>query len=200
MLGYGGGAILGTFSSSDPNAPQNKLMASFTCSLWWFLAGIVVGWLLNWLLWRMIRRDPQPARSYGATGSGGQTGATSRPAAPTPSAPQPAASPVIDIAAAAAAGFRPGGPDDLTVIEGIGPKINALLDAAGIRTFTQLATSDVTVITAILERGGAHFNLANPVTWPEQATLAATNRWAELKALQDRLYGGTLREDSHGGT
>ena len=177
-------------------------MAFFTCSFWWFLLGLLVGWLLNWLLWRVIRRDPPPTRSYGIA-------APARPAsppAPPPlpvvplapvSAPVPPPPPPIDLAAAAVAGFKLKSADDLTIVEGIGPKICALLQAAGIATFADLARTDVTEITAILERGGTHFNLANPVTWPEQAALAASNRWGDLKTLQDELDGGVRREDGN---
>ena len=36
-------------------------------------------------------------------------------------------------------------PDDLKKVEGIGPKINAALNAAGIRTYIQLASAPVAV-------------------------------------------------------
>lgn len=79
--------------------------------------------------------------------------------------------------------------DDLQVIEGIGPKISGLLQAAGITTFAQLAATDVSRLREILAQAGLSA-LADPTTWPEQASLAAAGKWDELQALQDALKGG----------
>lgn len=80
-------------------------------------------------------------------------------------------------------------PDDLKVIEGIGPKISSLLQAAGIMTFAQLAATDVSRLKEIIAEAGLSA-LANPTTWPDQASLAAAGKWDELEALQDALKGG----------
>lgn len=81
--------------------------------------------------------------------------------------------------------------DDLTRIEGIGPKIQQLLQQANIRTFAQLAKSEVATLRQILEAAGGRFRLANnPETWPKQAALAKNGRWAELQTLQNQLKGG----------
>ncbi len=97
---------------------------------------------------------------------------------------------VIDVAAAKAAGFDMTGPDDLEIIEGIGPKIAQLMRQHGITTFVQLATAAPAEIAAILEKGGPNFRIANPGTWPEQAGHCVRNDWAGLKRLQDRLTAG----------
>ena len=97
---------------------------------------------------------------------------------------------VIDVAAAKAAGFDMKGPDDLEIIEGIGPKIAQLMRQHGITTFVQLATASPAEIAAILEKGGPNFRIANPGTWPEQAGHCVRNDWAGLKRLQDRLTAG----------
>ncbi len=81
------------------------------------------------------------------------------------------------------------GPDDLTRIEGIGPKTSQILRDHGIVTFRELAGSPVDGLKEILAKA-AHGKLAHPDTWPEQAALAADLKWAELKVLQDRLKGG----------
>ncbi len=80
-------------------------------------------------------------------------------------------------------------PDDLKRIEGIGPKISSLLQAAGIMTFAQLADADVARLEQIVEDAGIG-RIANPSTWPEQAALAAAGKWDELETLQDDLKGG----------
>jgi len=104
-----------------------------------------------------------------------------------------AASATIDIAAAKAAGFSLKNADDLTVVEGIGPKINELFINSGVKTFAQLAEQTVPQMRAILDKGGARFRIANPSTWAKQAKLASTNKWAELKKLQDDLSGGVKK-------
>ena len=80
-------------------------------------------------------------------------------------------------------------PDDLTRIEGIGPKISGLLQVAGIVTFAHLASTDVKRLKQIIAEAGLTA-LADPTTWPEQAGLAATGQWSELETLQEELKGG----------
>jgi len=81
-------------------------------------------------------------------------------------------------------------PDDLVVIEGIGPKISALLNENGVYTFAQLATTPVERLRAILEAAGPRFRLADPQTWPEQAAFARDGKWDALQTLQDTLKAG----------
>jgi predicted flap endonuclease-1-like 5' DNA nuclease len=98
--------------------------------------------------------------------------------------------PLIDMAAAKAAGFALKNADDLEIIEGIGPKIADLLRADGIGSFMELANATPEKIRTILDRAGPNFRVADPATWPEQAELAARNRWRGLKSLQDVLIAG----------
>jgi predicted flap endonuclease-1-like 5' DNA nuclease len=99
----------------------------------------------------------------------------------------------FDLAAAKAAGFNIKQADDLTAIEGIGPKINDLFKENGVTTFAQLAKQTVPQMRAILDKGGARYRIANPATWAQQADLAANNQWTELKKLQDALSGGVKK-------
>lgn len=80
-------------------------------------------------------------------------------------------------------------PDDLKVIEGIGPKIASLLNEAGITTFKQLSETAVSRLDEILVAAKLR-RIADPGTWPEQARLAAEGKWDELKAFTDKLIGG----------
>ena len=98
--------------------------------------------------------------------------------------------PEIDVEAARRAGIAVKGADDLEIIEGIGPKIAALLRGAGIHTFAQLGRTATSRIQEILDAAGPTFRVANPGTWAEQAALCAHNRWAEFKALTDELVAG----------
>lgn len=83
--------------------------------------------------------------------------------------------------------------DDLTKIEGIGPKISELLVEAGITTFAQLAETEVVKLREILYDAGSKFKSHDPETWPAQSQLAADGKWDELKKLQDELIGGKAK-------
>jgi predicted flap endonuclease-1-like 5' DNA nuclease len=80
--------------------------------------------------------------------------------------------------------------DDLTIIEGIGPKISMLLHQYGIRTYRQLAETEVLRLKEILSNAGPQLAMHNPGTWPSQANLAANGEWDTLKSLQEFLKGG----------
>jgi len=62
---------------------------------------------------------------------------------------------------------------DLSRIDGIGPKINAVLHQAGILTYAQLAEAEVSTLQQILEKAG--LSRFNPDSWPEQATAVASD-------------------------
>ncbi len=75
------------------------------------------------------------------------------------------------------------------VIEGIGPKISALLKANGVTTFRQLASTPFERLHEILAEAKLQC-LANPASWAEQAQLAARDDWEGLRQLQAALKGG----------
>lgn len=83
---------------------------------------------------------------------------------------------------------RKGSTDDLTKIEGIGPKVARVLDEAGIATFDALAQSDPSDVKKVLNEAG--LQMMNPEGWIEQADLAAKGDWNELEQLQGELKGG----------
>lgn len=114
-------------------------------------------------------------------------GAAEEPA-PSASEPVPAVveesppeTPVLDAVAAAV-------PDDLTQIEGLGPKSAAVLQAAGITTFAHLAAHDVVSLQEIVHAAG--LRLVHPETWPEQAALLAAGDLEGFKRLTADLKGG----------
>jgi predicted flap endonuclease-1-like 5' DNA nuclease len=78
--------------------------------------------------------------------------------------------------------------DDLTKIEGIGPKVSRTLIEAGISTFEALSSATVEDIQKILTDAG--LKMMDATTWPQQAELAAKGDWEALKKLQDNLSGG----------
>lgn len=83
--------------------------------------------------------------------------------------------------------------DDLTKIEGVGPKVSQVLQENGIHTFAQLAQTDVSRLRTILQDAGPRFKMMEPESWPEQAGLAASGNWDALNKLQDELDGGKYR-------
>ena len=80
--------------------------------------------------------------------------------------------------------------DDLTVVEGIGPKIQMLLNQYGVRTYRQLADTPVERLREILTNAGPQLAMHDPGTWPSQANLAANDQWDSLKSIQGFLKGG----------
>ncbi len=83
--------------------------------------------------------------------------------------------------------------DDLTKVEGIGPKIAAVLVKNGITTFAALAALQPDAITEMLKASGGRFGMAKPGTWPEQAALAAAGKWEEFEQLTKELVGGVKK-------
>jgi len=80
--------------------------------------------------------------------------------------------------------------DDLTVVEGIGPKIQQLFHNHGIKTWKQLSEASVETCQKVLDSGGERFRIHTPRTWPEQARLAYEGKWQELYDWQEELDGG----------
>ena len=79
---------------------------------------------------------------------------------------------------------------NLTLIEGIGSKIQELLNKAGIVNFDQLAIKTPATLKKILTDAGTRFQMHDPSTWAAQAKLASAGRMEELKVLQAELKGG----------
>ncbi|MEY4934164.1 MAG: hypothetical protein RIS64_523 [Bacteroidota bacterium] len=82
--------------------------------------------------------------------------------------------------------------DDLKIIEGIGPKIEQLLNDIGILTYRQLSLMKVEFLEELLKTAGKRYASHDPATWPAQAKLAAIGKMAELKRLQERIHYGSL--------
>lgn len=83
--------------------------------------------------------------------------------------------------------------DDLKAIEGIGPKIEELLNNKEIKTWRSLADTEVSTLQEILSEGGPRFSLADPSSWPKQAEMAADGKLDELQKYQDSLQVGKVK-------
>lgn len=181
--------------------------------LWlWVLPGIAFLASLLYLLWkkRVEQGNIQPVRidlSFVRQSVAGPAGAPPVAAPVSPAAeiriPVQVEEPVLPAAEPAAPPTQPeepvsvepstplpeapvavSQPDDLVVLIGIGPKVAAVLRAAGIDSFARLAQSDPLDLRKILEAAG--LRLPDPTTWPEQARLAAEGRWQEMKEVVTR--------------
>jgi predicted flap endonuclease-1-like 5' DNA nuclease len=85
--------------------------------------------------------------------------------------------------------FTSSAPDDLTKIEGIGPKMSQALIAGGLETFAKVAAASDDQLKAAIESGGLRF-APSLVTWAQQAALAAAGDWAGLARMQESLTAG----------
>ncbi len=81
-------------------------------------------------------------------------------------------------------------PDDLKKVEGIGPKIEGILNSRGIKTWKQLSETSPKRIKEYLDEAGPRYRMHDPGSWPKQAGMAARGEWKRLEKWQD--------EHSHG--
>ncbi len=157
--------------------------ASVWSTILWFLIIILLILLVLYLAWLFTRK-----RKKGAAGRA-EAAAEAPPTPPAEALPLSPAEPSPEVTAPASAPAAvevP--PDDLTRIEGIGPKVAQVLNSIGITTFAALANADYTKIKQALADAGWPY--MDPAGWIEQARLAAEGKWEELAALQEQLKGG----------
>lgn len=81
--------------------------------------------------------------------------------------------------------------DDLKLIEGIGPKFNDALIAAGIDSFAKLSATTETPLRSVLEAAGLSF-APSMGSWAEQARLLALGDTAGFEALKASLEAGRV--------
>lgn len=157
----------------------------------------LVWWLMRSSGAKMTEPGRHPAEAHAPHAETSLAASEAQIAPPPPeSAPARSSEPASASFAAAVQEAAPpsraqvlGKPDDLTVIEGIGPKISRVLQENGIKSFAELATASLDQVEEILQKAGLS-NITEPATWPEQAQLAAEGKWDELKTLQGQLKGG----------
>ena len=83
-------------------------------------------------------------------------------------------------------------PDDLQRIEGIGPRIAAALEGAGLHTFRALAQANGEQLSAALREARLSF-APSLVTWPLQARLLAAGEEETFAALKAEMTAGRGR-------
>lgn len=89
------------------------------------------------------------------------------------------------------------GRDDLKEISGINSKTEAILNSIGIFRFAQLAQTPVNTVRRVLAEHGPLLHIYDPVTWPDQAFLAAEGRWDELRVWQEQMSRGESSNTNH---
>ena len=73
--------------------------------------------------------------------------------------------------------------DDLTLVDGVGPKIAGLLTDAGIDSWRALADADVERLRLVLAEAGPRYRMHDPSSWPTQGRLLAEGRWQDFRDL-----------------
>ncbi|MEB8433104.1 formate dehydrogenase subunit gamma [Cocleimonas sp. KMM 6892] len=81
--------------------------------------------------------------------------------------------------------------DNLKKIEGIGPKIEEVLYAAGLTRYEDIQNSNRDALKEILNAAGSRYKMHEPKSWPAQAELAAKGSWDELSKLQNDILEGS---------
>jgi predicted flap endonuclease-1-like 5' DNA nuclease len=76
-------------------------------------------------------------------------------------------------------------PDDLTQLNGIGPRISTILADGGVTTYAQLEHTDPAELRKIIAAGGA-LPPSSLDTWPTQASYAVRGDWQGLASYNNR--------------
>ena len=81
--------------------------------------------------------------------------------------------------------------DNLQIIEGIGPKMEAVLKKHGVANWTDLSQKNFEELRGLLDKENpTRYRIINPTTWSEQAGLAVGGKFTELVSLQKDLDTG----------
>lgn len=160
---------------------------------WWpWLLLVAVAALVAGLV-RRRRRETRPAYDRPTTSASATPPAhAADPVRPPVAAPMVAATPAspqlgvaelsrapdeLDLASGADVIGRTLAVDDLKVVEGIGPKIEQLLNDSGVHSWHDLSAADVDRLRTILQEAGSRYRMHDPSTWPQQATLLVRGDW-----------------------
>jgi predicted flap endonuclease-1-like 5' DNA nuclease len=82
--------------------------------------------------------------------------------------------------------------DDLTIIEGIGPKIEGLFHNFEIKSWKALSEVTVDKCQEVLDSGGDRYRIHDPASWPMQARMAYEGKWRELSRWQQEHDHGKI--------
>lgn len=175
----------------------------------YFLVGVIVGWVIEWLLYQFWWKPGHPETSKSGGGDFskerqkltdivtdkdaeishlkaritmlGEQGKKSKPDV-AKAKPKSTTKPASREPAPKKSASNK--PDDLRKISGVGPKIAELLKADGINTFANLAKADLARIQSVLQDAGPRYALADASSWSEQAQLLDDGKLDALELLQ----------------
>ncbi|MGB5376675.1 hypothetical protein [Muriicola sp.] len=82
--------------------------------------------------------------------------------------------------------------NDLSLVEGIGPKIRSLFHNFEINTWQALSETSVAKCQEVLDSGGDRYKVHDPASWPMQAKMAAEGKWKDLAKWQHEHKHGKL--------
>jgi predicted flap endonuclease-1-like 5' DNA nuclease len=82
--------------------------------------------------------------------------------------------------------------NDLSLVEGIGPKIRSLFHNFEIKTWQDLSETSVAKCQEVLDSGGDRYKVHDPASWPMQAKMAAEGKWKDLAKWQHKHKHGKL--------
>lgn len=80
--------------------------------------------------------------------------------------------------------------NDLTLVEGIGPKIQGLFHNHGIKTWKALSETSTIKCQEVLTSAGKRYRIHDPASWPMQAKMAYKGQWEELAKWQIKHKSG----------
>ena len=80
-------------------------------------------------------------------------------------------------------------PDNLQIIEGIGPKMESILKENGVSSHSDLGDMKLSEIQAILDKYGDRYKIIDPKMWAAQAQLAGAGKFDELIDYQKKQGG-----------
>lgn len=86
--------------------------------------------------------------------------------------------------------------NNLKVIEGIGPKIEGILNKAGYITWQDLADADSDTLKNIMHDAGPRYRIHSPQTWQNQIQLCIDKSWPALIEFQQKLYAKKTNQDN----
>jgi len=85
--------------------------------------------------------------------------------------------------------------NNLKVIEGVGPKIEGILNKSGYVTWQDLANADPNTLQNIMHDAGPRYRIHNPRTWQAQIQFCLDKNWKGLIDFQQKLYAEKTNQD-----
>ncbi len=82
--------------------------------------------------------------------------------------------------------------DDLTIVDGIGLKIEGLFHNFQIKSWRALSEVSVEKCQEVLDSGGDRYKIHDPASWPMQARMAYEGKWRELARWQKQHGHGKI--------